>query len=74
MILNTDFIIKSQNLLEFFNEFRICSFNFNDLLINIKRNELIMNKILTLFNELLKIISSKYIGMIDILYIGLSII
>jgi hypothetical protein len=68
MILNTDFIIKSQNLLEFFNEFQICGFNFNDLLINIKRNELIMNKILTLFNinitlfnELLKIISSKYI-------------
>ena len=69
MLPNTNFIINSKNLLEFFNKFRICDLNFNDLLKNIKKDELKMNKLLTLFNiniilfyELLKIISSKYIG------------
>ena len=69
MLPNTNFIINSKNLLEFFNNFRICGLNFNDLLKNIKKDKLTMNKLLTLLNinitlfyELLKIISSKYIG------------
>ena len=47
MVPNTNFIINSKNLLEFFNKFRICDLNFNDLLKNIKKDELKMNKLLT---------------------------
>ena len=48
--MNTNFILESNNLLSFFNEFRKHNILFNDLLKMINKNKTLLDKVLFLLN------------------------
>ena len=67
--MNTNFILESNNLLSFFNEFRKHNILFNDLLKMINKNKTLLDKVLFLLNinnelfyEILKVIKKNYVG------------